>query len=320
MKPTKKKSIFLKVFWVISAVLLAGGLYFIYVYVPSKVALGILAKTSVHKSLTRTPMESGLAYQDVTFPTKDGITLSGWWIPALGKKKAFGTVLLSHGFTKNREQVLDRAEFLVKSGYQVLLFDHRGHGLSGNSPISGGVLESRDYPAAVQFLKGKGRLQRPVVFFGFSLGGISALRAAVTTPEAEAVIADSPLANLKGYVSRRTMGGRFARLPGFLGRCLSDYDQLTGLSLKETDLDLIPVAQKLHSLPALYITGEGDDLAKSDEVRELFEKTDSHERRLVYIPEAGHEETYSKFPIIYQKAVIGFLTDLRKGFPKPKEE
>ncbi|HEY5040150.1 MAG TPA: alpha/beta fold hydrolase, partial [bacterium] len=170
MKPTKKKSIFLKVFWVISAVLLAGGLYFIYVYVPSKVALGILAKTSVHKSLTRTPMESGLAYQDVTFPTKDGITLSGWWIPALGKKKAFGTVLLSHGFTKNREQVLDRAEFLVKSGYQVLLFDHRGHGLSGNSPISGGVLESRDYPAAVQFLKGKGRLQRPVVFFGFSLG------------------------------------------------------------------------------------------------------------------------------------------------------
>ena len=94
---------------------------------------------------------------------------------------------------------------------------------------------------------------------------------------------------------------------------------MTGLSLKESDLDMIPVVEGLHTLPVLYITGEGDDLALSEEVRKLFEKTDSKHRRLVYIPDAGHEETYKKYPVIYERSVLGFLTDLRKGFPKSKD-
>ena len=176
---------------------------------------------------------------------------------------------------------------MVQNGYQVLLFDQRGCGLSSNSAVSGGVLESGDYLLWTQYLKAHHRLGQPLVFFGFSMGSMSALRAAVKASEVDGVIADSPLANLKSYVSRRTMGGRFSSLPGFLNRCLQAYDRLSGLSLTEGDLDMIPVVEQLHELPALYITGEGDDLAKSEEVRILFEKTASHRRRLVYIPGGG---------------------------------
>ena len=214
---------------------------------------------------------------------------------------------------------MNRAEFLVKWGYQVLLFDQRGNGMSGNSPVSGGLLESRDFLAGLEFLKAKGWLKKPVIFFGFSLGAISALRAGPQTLEVDGIIADSPLANLSSYVSRRTLGGRFVYLPGFLNCCLRAYDRLVGLSLQEEDLDLLPVVQHLHDLPVLYITGENDDLARSDEVRKLFEQSQSHHRRLVYIPEAGHEETFLKYPIIYEKEVSGFLTDLRNGFPKKDE-
>ena len=300
------------------AILLAGGLVFIYGILPGKVAQGILVKAQVRKPLDRSPKDDGFKYQDVSFMTPDSVSISGWWmVPA--SKKILGTVLLSHGVFKNRDQVLSRAEFLVKKGYQVLLFDHRGNGLSGDSPVSGGYLESRDYLGAVSFLQSKKELHKPLVFFGFSLGAMSALRAAAQSPDVDAVIADSPLANIRSYVSRRTMGGAFAFLPGFLGRCLSEYDEATGLALTVEDMDLIPVVGQLQDKPVLYFTGEGDDLAKSEEVRQLFAKTPSHQKRLIYIQDAGHEETYVKSPIIYEKSVLGFLTDLRNGFPEPKD-
>jgi fermentation-respiration switch protein FrsA (DUF1100 family) len=309
--------------WAVLAavILLAGGLVFIYEILPGKVAQALFARSQVRKPLTETPKEFNLDnyYEDVTFNTADGVTLSGWWIPTPKLKKPLGTILLSHGVFKNREQVLSRALFLSQKGYQTLLFDQRGEGASGNSPVSGGLLEAGDYLAAAAYLQGRHALRKPVVFFGFSLGAMSALRAASQSQQADAVIADSPLANIKSYVSRRTMGGIFSSMPGFLSRVLAAYDLLTGLTLKEEDLDLTPVVEHLRETPVLYITGENDDLAKPDEVRKLFEHTSSHHRRLVYIPDAGHEETYKQYPMIYEKVVTEFLTDLRNGFPKPDD-
>ncbi len=296
--------------------LFVGWLSFVYAILPEKVAQSIYAKSLVRKTLTDSPKNYGMAYEDVSFKTSDGITLSGWWLPAPSPKKALGTVVLSHGVFKNREQVLERAELLVKSGYQVLLFDHRGCGLSGESPVSGGLLESEDYLAALAMLQESKKLKRPLVFFGFSMGAMSALRAASKGVSVEGVIADSPLANLDCYVSRRTAGGTFSSMPGFLAACLAAYDRKTGLHLTVSDMDLVPAVEKIRDIPVLYITGENDDLARSEEVRRLFEHTPTKRKRLVYVPDAGHEETFDKSPILYRRSVIGFLTDLGAGFPE----
>jgi alpha-beta hydrolase superfamily lysophospholipase len=296
------------------ALFLAGALYFAYGVLPARVAASIVEKAAVRKPLTRSPTEVGLRYQEVSFASADGVPLSGWLIETPKGKGPLGMVVLSHGVFKNREQVLDRAELLAKSGYGVLMFDHRGCGLSGESPVSGGVLEAADYRGAVDFLRsrdGKG----PLVLFGFSMGGMSALRAVFQGVRADGVIADSPLANLDCYVSRRTSGGALTALPGFLSRCLSEYARRTGLALTRADLDLVRVAQGLPDVPVLYLTGEGDDLARPEEVRRLFENTKAKRKRLVYIPEAGHEEGFEKAPILYRRSVIGFLTDIREGFP-----
>ncbi len=310
-----KKNLLLKILSGLLFLFLAGGLYFVYGILPEKVAQSLVAKAKIHKPLTLDPGKYGLSYQAVA-TASDGVTLSGWWLPADKTKKPLGTILLTHGAFKNREQVFLRAFFLVKAGYQVLLFDQRGCGLSGDSPLSGGLLESKDFTAWALFVKKTQRLKKPLVDFGFSMGAMGALRDAVEDREVDGVVADSPLANLKSYVSRRTLGGRFSKFPGFLNRCLKAYDFLSGLNLTEGDLNMVPIVQQLREVPVIYITGEADDLAKSEEVRELFLKTSSHHRRLVYIPEAGHEETYDKYPIVYQKGVLEFLTALREGFPK----
>lgn len=301
-----------------------GGAYFIYDVLPGNIAQSIVEKAKVHKPITQTPADFGLAdFEPVTFKTPDGISLAAWWIPAdkkIKKKDVLATVLLTHGLFKNREQMLSRAVFLHRLGCRILLFDQRGEGQSGDAPLSGGVFESKDFEAAREYLEGRRLVQGPVVFFGFSLGAISALRAGAATgsdmEEPIAVIADSPLANLKSYISRRTAGGKFAALPGFLPKVLEAYDEAAGLSLKEEDLDLIPVVKRMDGIPTVYITGEKDDLAKSEEVRKLFEATNSRQKRLIYIPDAGHEETYKLYPVIYEKVVEEFLKDLKGGFPK----
>jgi alpha-beta hydrolase superfamily lysophospholipase len=321
MKPKNLQlKIIISVSLVVFVLVLAGFLYFGYIFLPEKVAESIVAKSKIRLPVNWTPQDEGIPYQDVSFTTSDGVTLSGWWIAAPLHHKPLGTIILSHGVFKNRGQVLSRAIFLMKLGYQVLLFDHRGEGLSGPSPVTGGVLEAGDYLAAVNYLKVQHHLAKPVVFFGFSLGAISALRAAPQCADVDAVIADSPLPNVKSYVSRRGMGGQLANLPGFFDCCLKDYDQLTGLSLKASDLDLVPVVKHFDEKPILYITGEADDLARSAEVRALFNETQTHHRSLVYIPEAGHEQTYSLYPAVYEQAVKTFLTQVRENFPEPKEE
>jgi len=307
--------------WVLSFLILflAGGLYFIYGYLPEKIAASIFDRSKTRQPLKWNPQEDAFHYEDVTFKTNEGIALSGWWMPSK-TKKPLGTVLLTHGIFKNREQMLTRAEFLVKAGYQVLLFDQRGEGLSGESPVSGGALESGDFVAGVTYLNDAHRLVRPLFFMGFSMGAISAIRAANAYPQVDGVIADSPLPNGKSYVSRRTLGGVFTALPGFLDACLKDYDRLTGLSLTTQDLDLGPVVSRFQDVPILYITGEADDLAKSSEVRALFVLTQTHHRSLVYIPEAGHEQTYSASPESYERAVKSFMEEVRNHFPEPDPE
>ena len=298
-------------------VLLGAAVFFIYGVIPGKVAEGLVKAGQNRHAPQENPGKYGLKYENVEFKTSDGVTLKGWWIPAT-VHKPLGTVLLTHGVFHNRDQVLTRAVFLQEVGYQVLTFDMRGQGESGPSPLSGGLLESGDFSAAADFLTQKHWAKPPVVFFGFSLGAICALRAGAVHP-VDGVIADSPLPNIKSYISRRTIGAPFTRLPGFLSKCLEAYDAVSGLHLEEKDLDLLPVMRQITQVPILLFSGEKDDLARSPEIQKLFDQCPALHRLLVYIPDAGHEQTYSEYPMIYEKAVLDFLKNVKEGFPQTPE-
>src|SRR5690242_21328003 len=61
------------------------------------------------KPITRTPADLGVAFEDVSFTTEDGITLSGWYIPARNGR----TLIACHGIYDNREQFLEPAVALA---------------------------------------------------------------------------------------------------------------------------------------------------------------------------------------------------------------
>jgi pimeloyl-ACP methyl ester carboxylesterase len=152
--------------------------------------------------LTRTPGDNGLVYEQVTFPSSDGLSLQGWWIPAAGASHLPApaqAVLLLHPLFGNRHGFqpqpqawarLLRAEVdLLKpacafhqAGYHVLLFDFRGHGESQGGRCAGGLSEDQDVSGAVDYTFHRLAAQIPaqppqVGLVGFGLGAAAAIAA-----------------------------------------------------------------------------------------------------------------------------------------------
>jgi len=139
--------------------------------------------------LTTTPAAFGLKYEEVVFSSSDAIFLSGWYVPS----KNGAAIVLSHGATRNREQMLSHAAFLAENGYGVLLYDARSHGNSQGEVTARGWLEGRDVEGAVKFLQARDDVKPDQIgVLGYSMGGEAALRAAAKTDAIRALVVDMP--------------------------------------------------------------------------------------------------------------------------------
>lgn len=146
----------------------------------------------------RSPSDLGLAYEDVAFTTDDGIRLAGWLIPAGHETRA--AVILLHGYSWNRLPDLSAFVPWLQPQYHLLQFDFRGHGESGEAPITLGTAERRDVAAAVDFMTARGF--GPIALMGLSMGASAGILAAAELPVA-AVVADAPFAELHNPVENR---------------------------------------------------------------------------------------------------------------------
>ncbi len=112
------------------------------------------------------------------------------------------TIILCHGFRVPRHYLHPVAALEYRSGYNILLFDFRGHGQSARAVTSGGIAEVRDLEAVL-----KAARQQPetrlgkLILHGFSMGASVAL---LLPPQLDvaAIIADSPYARLDEILRR----------------------------------------------------------------------------------------------------------------------
>src|ERR1051325_8537582 len=153
---------------------------------------------------------SGIAFEDVTIPSFDQTRLFGWWMGA-GRKAA--TVVVLHGVKKNRTDVLRAALVLRRAGFNVLVFDGRGHGDSEGRYVTYGFYERRDVELAIEWLVAEKKIDRNCVgIAGESMGAAIALQVAAHNPWIRAVWADSPFASLRRVAEEFVR--RVTRLPG----------------------------------------------------------------------------------------------------------
>lgn len=126
--------------------------------------------------------------REISVTAGDGVTLSGWWIPA---KNARGTMLLVHGYHSCGFSDFSAAiPIYHQLGMNILLPCHRAHGKSGGKYITYGVLEHGDMQRWIAF-HNENLAAVPVMLSGLSMGAATVL-----------YLADQPLPlNVKGIIA-----------------------------------------------------------------------------------------------------------------------
>ena len=115
-----------------------------------------------------TPNEIGLSYEDVTFSTKDGVKMSGWFVPA--NDDGASVVLFFHGNGGNISSRGEMLQLLNMAGASTFIVDYRGYGKSEGSPSEQGTY--LDAEAAWRYLTEDRKIAPDqIVIYGRSLGG-----------------------------------------------------------------------------------------------------------------------------------------------------
>jgi fermentation-respiration switch protein FrsA (DUF1100 family) len=135
--------------------------------------------------------------RSLLFSTRDGKLLRGdFW----AQQHPAPTVIICHGYRVYRSMLYPVAALEYTFGYNILLFDFRGHGASESVTTSGGNAEIRDLEAAIAAASQQQEsLPGKIIIHGFSMGASIALLT-LPHPDVIAVIADSPYARLDDFL------------------------------------------------------------------------------------------------------------------------
>ena len=273
------------------------------------------------RGMNRGPTDFGLRGETVSFPSQDGIPLKAWWLPAVGTPR--GAVVIAHGIDHTRQVMLPRATFLVHGGYDVLAIDLRGHGESGGSIVSPGLLEARDILGAVRYIRSRGDTE-PIALLGVSYGAAASLIAAAQSPEITAVISDGAFTSGKDVsedISRHYLHDArtnfwvralflISSCPGAARATALIYYLRSGTYLGPNLLSVTPWAGRIR-VPVLLISGEQDWIVPTKKARQILATIPDNRKELVVIPNAVHDTTYSAAPTLYMNTVLSFLEKSR---------
>ncbi len=137
--------------------------------------------------------------RSLLFHASDGTFLCGdfWTQP-----QPAPTIILCHGYRLNSTHMRPVAALEYQDGYNILMFDFRGHGESESVATSGGNAEIQDLEAALNVVRQQPEtLPGKIIIHGFSMGASVAL---LTDPQPDvaAIVLDSPYARLDEILQR----------------------------------------------------------------------------------------------------------------------
>ncbi|NVZ27356.1 alpha/beta hydrolase [Pseudomonas gingeri] len=244
-----------------------------------------------------TPDKAHLEYRDITLTTADGTHLRGWWLPAKSGVPVKGTVLHLHGNGGNLSMHLGGSWWLPEQGYQVLLIDYRGYGLSAGEPSLPAVYQ--DIEAAFQWLQTAPEVQgRPLVVLGQSLGGAMAVHYLVEHPayqsRLKALVLDGVPASYRSV-------GRFALAGSWL-----TWPFQVPLSWLVPDSDsAINAMPRLGGVPKLIFQSIDDPLVPLTNGIVLYQAAPPP--RVLQLTRGGHVQTFAD--PTWRQVMLRYLED-----------
>jgi fermentation-respiration switch protein FrsA (DUF1100 family) len=245
-----------------------------------------------------TPADRGLEYRDVEFPSADGITLRGWYLPS----KNGAAIIAGHGIGGSR--LLEPAEMLSRHGYGVLTFDWRAHGESGGELCTFGYHEVRDVEGALAWLREQADLDpERIGMLGESMGAVTAIRAVAALPDIQAVVADSAYPDLEEGIGNVWRGTGLPPFP-FVPLQIALGEWRTGLELDA--MQPLEDVAAISPRPILILAGGQDPITGPDAGQRYYEAA-GEPKELWFEPEMGHVSFWLTIPDEYEQRVVEFF-------------
>jgi pimeloyl-ACP methyl ester carboxylesterase len=234
------------------------------------------------------------------------VSLAAWYVPAAsGTGPAGPTVVIAHGWSSNKSNMLDRAA-LLHDTYNLVLFDFRNHGQSEAAPTTQGVREAGDVRAVIDWLETAKAPER-VAVLGVSMGGASAVNEADSDERVDALVLESTHATLANAIQARLdVSGYPLSLPASWATLLGSLIR-TGEDVSSADP--VQAVGRLDERPVLLISGGQDGSIGPNDPHELLaaaEEAGSAAELHICEP-ATHAESNKACPEEYPGWVLGFL-------------
>jgi pimeloyl-ACP methyl ester carboxylesterase len=293
-----------------------------------------LLKGGMRTPILRRPSDYGMEYEDCFFPSADGVPLEAWFIPANSDR----LLIINHPMTCNRYgfpghlspwnvmfggfevNVLPELKHLHNAGYNILTYDLRNCGMSGeaNGNTSGiGLLECRDVLGSVRYAQGRKDLAgMATALYGRCMGANSTIIAMGKWPDAFTHIKAVVLINA---LSERHSIERIAEILKMnVEKTAAQFDErmkeVTGFRLDE--LTPLPYAHGVR-VPTLMAQLHRELFVNSERNgQEIFDAIAAPDKELLWIEESNQRfYAYNYFGQHPQK-LIGWL-DQRMGNPLP---
>ncbi|MEM9482842.1 MAG: alpha/beta hydrolase [Cyanobacteria bacterium P01_F01_bin.116] len=245
--------------------------------------------------LTETPADQQLDYEEVWIDAEGkaapGRGLHGWWLPGFAGELAGLTLLYLHGNGENIGANLGLAHRYQRMGFNVLLVDYRGYGLSpGPFPNEQRVYE--DAIAAYRYITDTQQIPAQQLWlFGHSLGGAIAIELAIQRPAAGLIVQSSFSSMLQAV----QLTGQYNWFP---------VDWI--LTQRFDSISKVPRLQ----IPVLYIHGVEDDTTAAVMSEQLHIESPPP-KQLWLVPEANHNNVATTAGPKYVTTIETFVQQMQ---------
>src|SRR5262249_8588767 len=213
------------------------------------------------------------------------------------------TIVFVHGRSANPMEVFPIAEAMIREGFNVVLWEHRGRGISYGQRVIDEILGIVEEVRKDPFVD-EGR----VFLLGLSLGGAAVIGAAAQDENRHisAIVADSSYANLKRAAFRYVTA--FGWIPSIIAW--------------PTSFVTFQVAELVHNItfetsnpsdwasdvkcPVLLIHGSEDRRIPPDHALEIESRLSS-QKELWLVDNVGHVAAFAKGPHEYVRRITDFV-------------
>ena len=242
-----------------------------------------------------------IPYEDVYIKSFDGLKLHGYFYKCDNSKEV---AIMFHGYRGTaRRDFSGGAIEMMNLNKNVLLIDHRAHGLSEGHSITFGKREQKDVVSWINYVKERIGNDAKICIVGISMGGATVLMASDKIDPEIKIIADCPYSSIKQEIKetlRRvhmsaTLLYPFTALASIVyGHTRINSDALKNVSMSKNKILII---HGTSDTIVPYKMSERVYLNNKDHVQyELFEGVE-------------HGLSYIKDPERYRKLLTDFLKD-----------